>query len=124
MKTAISWSCSACEEPLPGGVPPCPKCGGTARTTSIANQAQTEPVAMVRMKKRDPNFSSRKQPRVDQMVGREMRKSVGDLVSKTRRLDKEAGTYSESVTDADGNHIHQQHEPLGDHTGHGSDKKK
>jgi hypothetical protein len=87
-------------------------------------QAQTEQVTMVRAKKRDPKLPSKKQPRIDQMVGRERCKSVGDIVSKVRRVDREAGTYVETVTDTDGNVIHHQEEPLGDHRGHGSDQRK
>lgn len=123
MTDDVAWNCTACGEPLPGGKAPCPKCGGTARTAGKLIQAQAEPVAMVRMRKEDRNLPRKKQPRVDQMIGRELRRSVGDLVHKFRRVDREAGTYTETITDKDGNLIHHQNHPIADHKGHGSDKR-
>ena len=119
------WICSACKKPLaPGPRVPCRSCGETARTMGLALQAETKPVAMVRMKKKDPALPAKKQPRVDQMVGQELRVSVGDVVQKERRIDREAGTYSETIRDAEGNVIRHDAGPLADHTGHGSAKPR
>lgn len=108
----------------PGPRVPCPSCGGIPRTTGVILQSETKAVSKVRMRKKDPTLSSKKNPRVDQMVGQELRVSTGEHVQKERRIDREADAYREIVTDAQGNVIHHDEGKLSDHKGHGSDKPK
>jgi hypothetical protein len=76
----------------------------------------------MRLQKKDPKFPSRKRMRIDHFEGWDLRKSLGDMVRKLRRIDKDAGTYDEVVKERDGTIIHETHESLRDHQGHGSAK--
>lgn len=77
----------------------------------------------MRSQKKVPSFPRGKKIRVDQFDGWEVRKALGDMVRKLRRIDKDADTYQERVTDRDGNVIHDCQERLSEHRGHGSAKK-
>jgi len=81
-----------------------------------------EVLSSTRVVKKDPRFPSRKRTRVDDFQGWETRRATGEIVKKTRRIDKDAGTYHEHVETRDGTVIHHNDEPLSDHTGHGSAK--
>jgi len=47
---------------------------------------------------------------------------MGDFVKKVRRIDKDMDTYDEIVEERSGVIIHECHERLSDHHGHGSAK--
>lgn len=83
-----------------------------------------EVLCSVRAQKKDPTFPSKKRIRVDDFQGWETRRSTGEMVKKTRRIDKDAGTYQEHVEARDGTVIHHNEEPLAEHRGHGDAKFK
>jgi hypothetical protein len=56
--------------------------------------------------------------------GWQLRKSVGDLVRKLRRIDRPNDHYVEHVETKDGTVLHHCDEPLSSHRGHGSAKGK
>lgn len=81
-----------------------------------------EIMTSMRIQKKSPGYPSGKKVRVDLFQGWDLRKSVGDMVKKFRHIDKDAGTYDEVVEERDGTIIHECHESLSDHLGHGGDK--
>lgn len=77
----------------------------------------------VRMKLKDPSLPSKKNPRLDQFAGADLRKSDGRWMQKERIIDRDRDLYKEVVVDPkDGTIVHQNEEPLSDHFGHGSAK--
>jgi hypothetical protein len=56
--------------------------------------------------------------------GWQLRKSVGDLVRKLRRIDRPNDRYVEQVETKDGTVLHHCDEPLSLHRGHGSANRK
>jgi hypothetical protein len=83
-----------------------------------------EALPSVRVQKKDPTYPSKKRVRVDDFQGWDVRRATGESARKSRRIDKDAGTYSEHVEDREGNVIHHSEEPLAKHRGHGSAKFK
>lgn len=61
---------------------------------------------------------------VRQFTGWDIRKSVGDFVSKIRRIDRLRGRYIEHVETEDGAILRHTDEPLSEHQGHGSAKRR
>jgi hypothetical protein len=78
----------------------------------------------MRAVKSSPSFPKKKRMRVDLFQGWELRRLTGELVRKFRRIDRDASpaSYDEVVQDAEGNVIHECHEPLAHHRGHGTAK--
>ena len=83
-----------------------------------------EVLPSMRAVKEDPRLPKRKRMRVDLFQGWDVRRSIGDMVRKVRRIDRDARTYLEHVEDRGANVIHHCNEPLGDHKNHGSAKPK
>ena len=123
----MNWVCSSttCEKALPRdheSGEPCPYCGQVGRTFQKNIDCAVEIRSSFGLKKKNPAYPSKKRVRVELFDGWELRKSVGDLVRKFRRIDKDAGTYAERVVTENGDLIHECDEPLAEHFGHGSDK--
>jgi len=89
----------------------------------VGISSTVEVLSATRVVKKDPKFPSKKRRRIDDFQGWETRRSTGELVKKTRRIDADAGTYHEHVETRDGTVIHHHEEPLKNHVGHGSDKR-
>jgi hypothetical protein len=96
---------------------PCPACGSRARLVGIELASQVTMRGSLRARAR--HGSSR--PFLDQFVGSEYWQKAQRWVEKFRRIDREADRYDEVVTDPkSGAVVHEQHEPLSQHRGHGS----
>jgi len=65
-----------------------------------------------------------KKATVEEELGASLTKSTGEWAIKKRKIDRENNYYDETVTAPDGRVMHECHEPLGSHIGHGSAKKK
>ena len=124
----IRLACGACGTPLEEAPDtpfvdrvPCPKCGSTIRTH---NEPVTEKLTAREgygFKHKRPGF---KKPLAEGFKGWQPRKSVGDLVYKEQRIDREKDHYRERVETERGELINESDEPLSEHRGHGSAKPK
>jgi hypothetical protein len=123
---ATDWYCTKCKHPLDGDHPgvPCSNCGSTLRTTELTLEDTVKVYPSMRAIKETPGLPRKKRMRVDLFQGWELRKSVGDMVKKLRRIDRDTRTYEERVETEDGTLLHECKEPLDQHKGHGSDKLK
>jgi len=62
-------------------------------------------------------------PFVDQVAGADFWRKAERWAHKVRRIDRDANQYDEVVTDPEtGSVVHECHEPLSRHQGHGGDK--
>ena len=78
-----------------------------------------------KMKVKDPAFPRKKNPRLEQFSGADLRKSDGRWMQKERIIDRDRDYYKEVVIDPiDGTVVHHNEEPLSEHFGHGSAKPK
>lgn len=99
----------------------CPKCGGTAfkYVLNLSDSIQAHEKINMKVKVAD-----KKKPVKEYIGGEEFSKELGKFVLKTRVIDREKDDYYEEVKDSDtGAVIHNCHEPLTEHFGHGSDKR-
>lgn len=105
---------------------PCPTCGSVKRNLTLSITEQMQPAHdILTGKLKDKRFPSKKNPRVEFTVGDDQRKSDGKWMLKTRTINKEKNQYSEVVTDPEtGAVVHKCEQPLSQHIGHGSAKKK
>jgi len=58
------------------------------------------------------------------VIGKVLRKSIGDFVEKYWRLDRAADRYVEQIKTEDGEILRDVDERLSSHVGHGSDKQE
>lgn len=78
-----------------------------------------------RIKVKDPAFPSKKNPRLDQFAGADLRVSDGKWMQKERIIDRDRDYYKEEVIDpTDGTVVHENEEPLSQHFGHGAARSK
>ena len=118
------WVCSSCGEQVPDEPRvPC-VCGSESRTTELTFQTQVRALPMMKAKAFDRKLTGGKNYFAEVIVGWDLRKSLGDFVSKVRQWNKRDDTYVESVKTADGTVIHECKEPLSEHRSHGSDKPR
>jgi hypothetical protein len=117
-------SCAACRIELaePLGLdaerrPPCPQCGSTSRALAMTIHDSVKVRDRLGMSARSPG---EKRPFIEQVVGEELRRSVGDWVKKERVIDRRNDRYLETVTEQDSTVIHHTDELLSEHFGHGS----
>jgi len=120
------WRCIGCGGALLGDQPgvPCSQCGDIRRTTSAAIRESVEVLSSIRIQKKSPGYPSRKRIRLDHFEGWDWSRKLGSMVRKLRRVDKDADIYTEVVQERDGTVIHECHEPLSDHRGHGSARQR
>lgn len=118
------WICSHCGIDRADNVAgtPCEQCGKVGRTANKPITVETTPLPSIEGKMRSTRYTGKKKLRIQWFDGWQLRKSVGDMVQKLRRLDRDADWYDEVVKEADGTIIHENHEKLSDHQGHGSAK--
>ncbi len=120
-------NCASCEVTILSQQPltqlvtkPCPFCGG-AVTHSINLTVDMIHIGL-RTKVKDPNLS---RPTVETVGGESYSHKLKRWVKIRRVIDRVRNWYSETVTDpTSGEVIHKTEEPLGEHTGHGSAKKR
>jgi hypothetical protein len=104
----------------PAGTP-CPQCGASAPVfvVSESDRAAFHDFAEAKGKRPD-----RKKPYVETQAGEQMAGSTGRWMEKFRRIDRDGDQYDEVVVDQEtGEIVHERHEPLSEHWGHGSAEK-
>ena len=84
-------------------------------------EAQAKPQVSLRYKQKRPGT---KRPIVEGFVGRELRVSRGDYVSKERLIDRGNDQYRELIVSDEGEVIRDIDGPLSKHQGRGSAKFK
>jgi hypothetical protein len=117
--------CSDCAYPFVSPEERCPHCGSLNKTINISLDVPISPKVMVTGKVKDKDHPSKKNPRVEFMTGDELRKIDNTWIKKQRHIDKDRDEYLEKVVDPEtGEIIHECHEPLSQHKGHGLAKKE
>ena len=121
--------CAACKAPIntskdtPEKRAACPNCGSTRRCHDISLHLKgaTARVGMRLWVKR----LGQKRLHVEVRSGASHCQKLGKLVEHERLIDRANNRYFEKVTDYEsGELIHHANEPLSEHHGHGSAKKK
>ena len=113
---------------------PCPKCGSDSLLFSLRVASSIGIRDRVRGKVKDPDYESerasegkgrKKRPAREFKVGSEPRgDQPGKGVEVYRDINRKCDTYDEKVTDEKtGEVLHECHEPLSVHRGHGSAKR-
>jgi hypothetical protein len=122
-------SCSSCHTLLDvsgesaGTRSPCPSCGSTTRTIGL-DIALVAPPAHIRLSAK-AKAKGAKKAKWELKKGPTPSVRLQKLVDHTRLIDRENDQYSELVLDREsGEIIHSRHEPLSNHKGHGSAKRK
>jgi hypothetical protein len=78
----------------------------------------------MRLRTKNKTLPSKKNPRLEMLIGDDKWKDKGRWVKKTRIIDRDRKRYRETVVDPEtGEVIHHCDEPLPEHKGHGSDKR-
>jgi len=118
--------CSDCGQPLDvadeTGREPCERCGSLRRTHSLYLDATLSVRSQFRWKHKRPGF---RRALVEGVSGSERSVGSGRWVRKTRLIDRETDWYEERIVDEEtGEVLHESHEPLSDHSGHGSAKRR
>ncbi len=121
--------CGVCKAPIDEafGLPveqraPCPNCTSLARAYEKPVTATLQTKASIGAKKFLYGRSKKKGLVLEFFDGWELSKKFGILVRKFRRIDRENNRYEEHVETPDG--VHHTDEPLSEHQGHGSDRKR
>jgi len=128
METKIT--CMGCGEKLDNSYnmnpnKPCPKCGSKEQNITLTTSDSVELHDCIKGKVKDSRYPSKKKIRQKFLQGDDKRKSDGKWMEKERLVDKDNDKYKEVVTDPEtGKIVHHCEEPLSEHTGHGSAKKK
>lgn len=100
----------------------CPQCGCTRRL--VKKPINIEPRGHVSMSAKAKTPGGRK-PFLEHLSGAFLRRKTREWVQKVRRIDRGEDRYFEEVTDPEtGEVIHHCDEPLSEHRGHGSAKRK
>jgi hypothetical protein len=112
-----------------GGITECPKCSEViSHVDWDLPMLEVKKALSARIQAKDPKRSSKERVRLEIRTGKEASQlTKSGWVEKERRIDKtdNAATYDEIVIDPDtGDVIHELHEALEDHKGHGSAKFK
>ena len=128
--------CSSCnsivnEEPdiLPVHRKPCPNCGALGRRLpAIVNETVNfNDHYLNRLERKDPKRTGKKKLRINSIEGDQINHDSGKWIYKEWWIDRDhiPPWYFEKITDIEtGEVIHFCSEPLPEHIGHGSDKRK
>jgi len=101
---------------------PCPNCGSLNRHVAITINDTFELHDNLVAKGSRPDS---KKPFIEQFVGDDLQKSNGKWMEKQRVIDRDNDKYDEVVKNPEtGEIIHECHEPLSKHIGHGTTKSK
>lgn len=120
-------SCSQCgfllaDDSTPLAALPCPSCGGFGRTIEVSIVERLTLFDGYGMRL---NRAGVKKPSVESISMPSLSRKLGKYVRHERLIDRENNIYHEKITDYEtGETVHEQKEPLTDHVGHGSAKKK
>lgn len=101
---------------------PCPACSSTGRNifASVSEAVVLRDGVGMKAKR-----VGQKKPFVESISVPSHSRKLGKLVHHERLIDRDNDLYHERVTEYEsGNTIHEQREPLSEHVGYGSDKKK
>ena len=100
---------------------PCPKCGSLIRSYSVAIHDTIRLRDTIGMKAKK---GGKGKPFIETTTGDDLHRKTGKWNYIERIVDRENNLYSEIITDPEtGKIIHQCHERLSEHKGHGSAKK-
>ena len=127
-ESRIAVQCLNCNSDLPTewvrtGEQPCPKCGSTERAFTVDTVENISVHECHEGRVKDPNLSSRKNPRVKFQEGDSYWRDGKRWVKRNMRVDRDQDLYQEVVIDPEtGTIIHKCEEPLSQHRGHGSAK--
>lgn len=101
---------------------PCPSCGSSKRRIAVSLTTSVAISTGMRMKGREPG---RKEPFFEARAEPSRSVKLGRDVHLERVVDRRNDKYTETITDpVTGEVIHHCDEPLSEHRGHGSAKKK
>ena len=123
--------CTDCGEPLDEEVysiqesAPCLNCGSQKKTVELSFVDSLQLRDSLRGKIKDVTKTGKDKLRKDFFTGDDLHRKSGKWYKKERCIDKDNNHYKELVFDPEtGEIIHHCEEPLSEHRGHGSDKKK
>ena len=121
--------CRSCGAEWPDGVESepsdartaCSACGGTGRRIEKVLTAIVTTKASLKLVAKRPGM---KRSMREDFHGADLQTSTGRWMDKDRGVDRIENDYNEVVVDSEtGQVIHQDHEPLDQHFGHGSARK-
>jgi hypothetical protein len=125
MKDKQEIVCTDCGHPFVSAEEKCQNCGSPNKTIKISLDVPSLPKLMLKGKVKDKTRPAKENPRVKFMTGDELRKIDGKWMKKQRHIDADRDEYFEKVVDPEtGEIIHECQEPLHQHPGHGSAKKR
>ena len=120
--TRLDFTCATCGALLDAEHAPCMQCGSMVRRVELDLHAEVQSHGMLTLKARRGGHG---RPFVEQWVGASFRWATGQWVRLRRVVDRERDEYHEVVSDpSTGAVIHQTHEPLSQHQGHGAAKSR
>ncbi len=99
----------------------CPECGGADRLIESADTGTIESHDLIKLKKKRPG---KKKPYEELKVGEDLHRDTGTWSKLDRRIDRENDRYQEHIENAEGRVVRHVDEPLSEHQGHGSAKKR
>ncbi|HJW85459.1 MAG TPA: hypothetical protein VJ440_02365 [Candidatus Brocadiaceae bacterium] len=101
---------------------PCPSCGSTARNIHVTINETVTMREKLGLKGRHPGG---KKPFIEQVSGDDLHRKSGKWMIHSRVIDRDNDSYHEVVMDPTNDKIvHECKEPLSQHRGHGSAKRK
>jgi len=102
--------------------PPCPHCGSKDRTFAVGLSATVSAKSTLGAKAYEPG---RKEPFLEHKTGDSFFRKAAKWVTRVMRIDRRGDRYTEHVYDSKtGETIHHCDEPLSEHKGHGSARKR
>ena len=121
-------SCSNCGAPVPepGRIEdqkPCLSCGLTARTFAVTLTDKAEAYDSLATKARHGDVGKAK-PYREAFMGFDFHRDSKGWRQVSRVVDREGDRYTERIVDAAGNVVRDIDEPLSDHRGHGTAKRR
>lgn len=104
---------------------PCPACGSLRRCINVSVVDHIELKEMLGMKAKNPAYPGKQGIRIEQLIGDDLHRKSGRWLKKVRIIDRANNYYLEEITDPEtGSVVHRCEEPLSQHFGHGSDKRR
>lgn len=101
---------------------PCAACGSTSRLRKVALEGSVTPQATLGYKARHAGMQ---RPFVEGITGASWSRKFERWMQRLMHIDRERDTYEEKVTEpTTGQVIHHSAEPLSQHRGHGSARRK
>jgi hypothetical protein len=121
-------SCGGCggSVPEPGRIEdqkPCPSCGSTARTFAVTLTDKAEAHDSLATKARHGDVGKVK-PYREALGGFDYHRDSKEWRQVSRVVDREGDRYTERIVDAAGNVVREVDEPLSDHRGRGTAKRR